>query len=543
MVINLMKTGKFSNAIPALVIMVLLLTTQSCYYYRVNKTTEPVVVTVQKSQDAEKYIILHLGDNAWHISDITIGTDSISGKAFPLKGHEYYKTTDPDKPNRYRATVLHDQKDVLSEVHIYATEMANTGTVSVSIPVRAITRIDIYDKARGATTASWSFSIFGAAAGAFAIVTGIVFLLKESCPFIYIETGDGYKLKGEIFSGAVQPGLERDDYLLLDGIKSSEGVYKIKMTNEVRERQMVNLAELWVYDDHGGKSILTDKNGIAYTVANPVSPLEARGSSNIDILPLVQNKDSLSYLGNEKENDPSGIENIILKFPRPVNTNSSKLIIRAKNSFWLDGLILKIHRLFGERYSIYSAKQEKASGDKLRKWSLDQKMPLSVYIQKNNRWEFVDYFNLAGPMTLKDDILPVNLEGIDSDTVKIKLETGFLFWEIDYAGMDFSKNEAGQPVNVPILSATDNSNINVRDQMLNNDSQYYVLDEVGDESILTFNVPEQKTGKRTVYLHTRGYYKILRDQTGPPDKKRLKTFRKPGSVPAYSKEVFDSLSD
>ncbi len=28
---------------------------------------------------------------------------------------------------------------------------------------------------------------------------------------------------GEIFSGATQPGLERDDYMLLPGVASSEG--------------------------------------------------------------------------------------------------------------------------------------------------------------------------------------------------------------------------------------------------------------------------------------------------------------------------------
>ncbi len=64
-----------------------------------------------------------------------------------------------------------------------------------------------------------------------------------------------------------------------------------------------------------------------------------------------------------------------------------------------------------------------------------------LYIEKNRKWEFLDYYNIAGSVAFKDDILDISLDGVDSDSVKIKLEYGFLFWEIDYAGMDFSKNE------------------------------------------------------------------------------------------------------
>ena len=76
--------------------------------------------------------------------------------------------------------------------------------------------------------------------------------------------------------------------------------------------------------------------------------------------------------------------------------------------------------------------------EELLKWSFDQGMPLSVYLQTETGLKFVDYFNLPGPMADKEDILNIDLSGIHSDKINLKLVTGVLFWDIDYVGMDFT---------------------------------------------------------------------------------------------------------
>ena len=239
--------------------------------------------------------------------------------------------------------------------------------------------------------------------------------------------------------------------------------------------------------------------------------------------------------------DKDGINSIVLKFVKPDDASSARLMIRAKNSLWMEAVSAKIHGLFGERYNAFSAKREKVPGDELRKWQLDQKLPLSVYIEKNKRWQFADYFNIAGPAALRDDILPLNLEGIDSDTVTIRLETGFRFWEVDYTAMDFSLSEPLSPVRVPAETVTAGNGLEIKEVLEGSDDTYYVLDEQGDEALLVFHNPELKNDSRSVFLHTRGYYKVVRDQTGPADKKTLKSFRKAGMIPAFSKEMYDGL--
>jgi hypothetical protein len=534
---KILRMPCISKPVSWFIILSFLTMTNGCYYYRVNRSSEPPAYTISKMQDEHKYIILHIDDKAWQLSDIIIEQENITGTISELYGIERYRIVKPDAPNRYRK----DQSQILNEVHIYTSEFTKTGSTKITFPIKAIFRIDIYDKATGATIASWGFSSLGIGIGAAGVLFIIILLTKSSCPFIYSYNGTDYIFTGEIFSGATQPGLERDDYLLLPSIASTAGTYKVKITNEVHEIQSINFAGLLVIDHSKNSSVLIDKNGIPYSFNKPVSPVKAECTGGNNILPLIAYRDTLLYSGNETKVGKNGIDEIVIKFIKPENAQSSKLIIRAKNSFWLDVLISKIHKLFGERYNSYSLKEAKTPGIKLRKWQLDQKIPLSVYIEKNGRWEFVDYFNIAGPMALRDDILPLNLKGINSDTIKIKLTAGFLFWDIDYAGMDFSKNEVMKPLTVPVKTAIDNNNIDIRGLLLNPDQNYYVQKQTGDEAFLTFDASVQQENDRSVFLHTRGYYKILREQTGKADKKKLKTFRKPNSVPAFSKETFDLL--
>ena len=511
--------------------------TNGCYYFRVNRSSEPPANTISKMQDEHKYIIVHLDDKLWQLSDIIIEQENITGKISDLSSIVNYKTVKKDAPNRYKK----DESQILNEVHIYTTEFTKIGSTKITFPIKAISKIEVYDKATGATIASWAFSGLAVGIGALGVLWIIVLLTKSSCPFIYTFNGKDYIFTGEIFSGATQPGLERDDYLLLPSNASTDKTYKIKITNEVHEIQSVNFAELLIFDHPENTSVLIDKNGIPYSFNKPISPVEAKSTGNKNILPLVINRDTLIYSGNETKIGKDGIDEVVMKFIKPENAESSRLIIRAKNSFWLDVLISKLHKLFGERYNSYSLKEEKTSGDKLRKWLLEQNIPLSVYIEKNGRWEFIDYFNIAGPMALRDEIMPINLKGINSDTIKIKLKTGFLFWEIDYAGMDFSKNEEMKPVAVPVKTAIDNNNLDIRGLLINRDNGYYVQKQTGDAAVLTFDKPLQGESTRSVFLHTRGYYKILREQTGKAEKKKLRTFRKPNRVPAFSKETFDLL--
>ena len=540
---KVLRLPAISRPLAWIMIFSFLIMTSGCSYFKVVRPSEQPADVINKMQDQQKFIIIHLDDNAWQLTNIIVNDETVTGSISALVGHEKYKSVKPDNSNRYHKSKSNNESYILSEVHIYITEYSEAEKGRISIPASAIEKIEIYDKDKGATAASWAFSALGVAAGAFGVLLVIIALTKSSCPFVYAYDGQDYMFSGEIFSGATQPGLERDDYMLLPKVVSSEGTYSIRLTNEVHEIQSVNLASLLVVDHPDDISVLIDKTGKIQTFRKPTLPVSAENNAGRDILDLIGKKDSVYFSGNPPDMGKDGVETIVLKFLKPHDCNSAKLVIRAKNSFWLDVLFTKFHSLFGEKYNAFAEKQESASTAKLYKFLLDQKIPLSAYIEKDGKWESAGYFNIAGPMAMRDDILPVDLDGINSDTVKIKLETGFLFWEVDYAGIDFSKTEKVVQSELAATIALDRNGADVIDLLRAKDNSYLVLKEVGDELMLDFNNPSLQNFSRSVFLHTSGYYKILRDQTGPADKQALKTFRKPNRFPEFSKETYNLLTN
>jgi hypothetical protein len=513
-----------------------------CYYYKVNRTTEPAGPALMKLEGNNKLIILHSADSTWQFRNIATDGDSISGFLWKLQGHEAYKTTIPEINNRYKKSDSGDEFKVSDEVHIYVADNVQIKDGKAVFATRSVDRIELYDPAKGATTASWVFGAIGVGALIFVAIGVIVALTKESCPFIYVSDGTKEKFIGEIYSGAIYPSVERDDYLPLPNPEPGQKEYKIKMTNEVHEIQNTNLIELNVFDHPGDVDVLVDKYGNYQTTYDLILPAEAKNLRGDDVLELIKSKDTLSYYCDENIKDPPVTDGIILKFDKPGDSGTAKLRIRAKNTFWLDYVFARFHELFGKEYDCWVEKQTTDLARKMKNWSVEQKIPLCVYIEKNGKWEFVDYYNVTGPMAAKEDILSFNISEIKTDFVRIKLEFGYLFWDIDYAAIDYS-------INVPVVqriaqfeTATDNKDKDVKDLLKSSDMLYYVQPEVGDAVDMTFSIPAPIKESQTYILHSRGHYKILMNQTGDQQVRQLLAFRKKGHFPEFSNEIFREQS-
>jgi hypothetical protein len=136
------------------------------------------------------------------------------------------------------------------------------------------------------------------------------------------------------------------------------------------------------------------------------------------------------------------------------------------------------------------------------------------------------------------------MDGINSDTLKIKLDYGFLFWDIDYAGVDFSDNIPVKISKCQLQTASDEKGIDRKQELIVADTSYYDQEIIGNEVHLTFEKPANKDQSRTLLLHSKGYYKILRNPQGKPQIEVLREFRNPGRLPVYSREQYvKTISD
>jgi hypothetical protein len=512
---------------------------QGCFYYKVRKSEGPVQPALIKVQSDRKFIILHQDKQVWHFTNIIVNENTVSGTISKLIGHTKYTTTLPEGVNRYKKNGKKDESEVLNEVHIYITGSIQPTDIAVSFPIKSINKIELYDPASGATTASWIFSGLAIALPVLAI---IVALTKQSCPFIYVSEENNDKFIGEIYSGAIYPSLERPDYLPLPPPKTGQRDYNIIMTNEVHEIQNTNLIELNVFDHPKGTNVFIDKYGKYQTTGNLQSPQKATNLKEEDITDLIRQEDTLTYFGSGPEKDPALRDGIIMTFKRPVQANTAKLMVNARSTYWLDYVFTRFNELFGKEYDCWVDKQQTIPPKKMKNWMLKQNIPLSLYIEKNGRWQYIDYYNIVGPMALKEDILPLDISDIKSDSVRIKLEYGNLFWEVDYVAIDYTLNIPVKHSKAQFISAIDNQDKDVRNLLTTSDLLYYVQPEIGDAVSLKFTLPEPVDAEQTVILHSQGYYKILLNLTGEQQKKDLLAFRKKGHFPEFSNELFQRQS-
>jgi len=530
-------------------IVLFLWTLSSCTYYKVQTVSPVTVKAIHQYDSLNKYFILHQGDSAWHLSVFGHKEDQISGYLEKLPpDHVKYLYTEPGKGARYKNTFRHDESGVLDEVHLFVQDSLVPGFHTgdhITLNLSAITKAYVNKKDKGRTAGTYIASALGITVGVAGVVVLIVALTKSSCPFIYVKNNNDFSFAGEIFGGAVYSSLERHDYLPLPGFHSESKKYTLKITNGLPEIQYINLAELWIVRHPVNVDVLPDRQGIMHAVSQPEAPTEAISSASSDLLPLVTTKDQRSFLFDEEPSrtgDTCGFNKVFLTFSVPGKPDTGKLIVRAGNSVWGDYTYGEFTKLFGNKYNLWVKKQGKEPAEKNLRWKLDQRFVMMVYLETETGWQFVDYFDLIGPLGARDLIMPVDLtRALITDspdhgkTVRVKLESGFKFWELDYAAMDFSGDGNFTIDRVKPFSAITESGRKVTQALAQDDAHYYIQENTGEEGLVVFqDSPDQHGMKKSVFLHTKGYYEHVRNYPNPPDKKLLETFVVPGKFSRFS---------
>jgi hypothetical protein len=498
-----------------------------CYYFKVNTSSMPSSETILGMSDIGKTIVVHFNQKKWLLTDIQVRDNTVKGILNDYQMPPTLNPVRPDKPNRYLKRGLQNQSFLLNEVHLYLNEFADLGNHQVSIPVSSISKIEIYDKDTATTVGSWFISTIGIGAGVFGVLLIIVALTKESCPFIYTWDGENYTFAGEIYSGSIHQPLERHDYLKLP-TNHGQKPYTLKITNEVREIQHTNLMELLVIDHPENTDILIDKYGKIATLKKSVEPTLATNLAGENVTALVASKDNLFYQSNSNSIELPLKDGVIMEFPGQGKAKTAKLAIHAKNSIVLDYMLGQFHDMFGSAYSRYVKKQKNTPAEQMLQWSQNQGIPLSLYVERGENWEFVDYYNVAGPMKFKDDVLSIPLNGNENDPLRMKLEFGNFLWEIDYASVDYSSEVQVKSHTIPVKTAITEDEKDIAGLLQKPDNKYYTQPTMDNQAVVTFDMPELTEQNRTIFLHSKGWYEILREPEGKPDIEKLKAFRKPG---------------
>ena len=141
-------------------------------------------------------------------------------------------------------------------------------------------------------------------------------------------------------------------------------------------------------------------------------------------------------------------------------------------------------------------------------------------------------------------MIPVDLSETPGAITAIKLSSGFMFWEIDYAAIDYSEDEVFAIEKITPSKATDELGKNILAELNSEDGKYLAQPEIGNLATIVYNtVPLADQSKtRTYILHTKGYYEHVRDFKNAPDFGFLKQFKSPGAFPQFGMRLYKKIN-
>ncbi len=346
----------------------------------------------------------------------------------------------------------------------------------------------------------------------------------ESCPFVYSFDGQQYRLDAEPYGGSICPGLERADWVRLDGLEPSAGQYRLKLANELDEIEHVDELKLVVVDHPAGVAVAPGLDGRMRTIVAPLQASSARDASGRDIRPLLRAEDETFWVGRIEGRDPDKDEDLkdelTLEFPRPSGARDAKLVTSAWTTLWGSQAIRPLLETQGEALDPYLAKIN-AGGPPLLSlmgWFAREEMyVLQARVETGSGWRTRALVYGGGPIIAKEKAYALDLSDVAGDTVKIKLTPAAGFWMIDHVALDFTEDAPIRVTELAASSARDADGLDIRGALAAADGRRFVLPKGSRPAALEFDVPPAAPGlARSVFVKARGYYDILLDAKGAP---------------------------
>ncbi len=512
-----------------------------CNYYRIKSVPgeddQRLLTTVKAFNDADKYIILHWNGGSFHLDQPEVDAELMEIRGIPTEvtdQHRYGHASQLDKAYRYRKAY----QNPLNEVHLYlAPEVALIKDQPLRIPLQAINDVAESNAARGKTAGNVLLTVVGS----LALLTIIVALTKSSCPFVYAESDSGWAFQGELYPGNIIENAQRPDYLPLKGLKSEGDRYRLRITNELREIQHTDQAVLRVLDHPDSVAVVLDTEGEPHTISDPRPPVRALADGSRDVLEMIREADQQPVAFDSQKRESDGTRQLQMSFERPAGVKEAKLLLTLKNSLWLDFAFGQFYEKFGDAYPQFQRRQQSTSLEDASRWRREQSLPLTVYVSTATGWVKQAEVPAMGPLAFRDIVIPLDLDNTTAGPVQVRLQTGFKFWDLDRAAIDYSENSCVSSVVVVPDSALDDSGREVGEDLAQRDGRYVTQDRVGSVVSVEYPVPPRSDTGRSVFLENAGFYTYLRDYSGTPDVSELRKFREPGHFTRFTEERFNEM--
>lgn len=527
-------------------IILLLIAAQACKnFYKVSDKSNLSVVTDTTSiENMNRYFILRSGLNAYYMNNIILSKDrkSLTCSLETLPGaHTLHLRHGRGGKMRFKTN--EPEEAVTNEVHLYTQQDSNAvAGKNYFLSLNKVTKIEVLEKDKGRTARSYILGGLAITGGVFLVAGIIIAATKSSCPFVSAYDGNNMVLQGEIYGGAIYPQMARNDYIKLKMAPARDGNLQVQISNELKEKQFTDLAELMVVTHDKNVQLMVDENGKLYSVSEPLTPIAAT-VANRDVLPLVSKQQDDEYYSFDDTLNKTGINHLSLTFNKPSDARKAKLVLRLKNSYWLDVTYGKMTMGFGSYYNTFIKQQYNKPLADLKRWAKEQEMPLRIELNTGNGWQSVADITTFGPLANRETVVPLDLTAVAGNSVNVRLSTGFMFWDIDYTAIDFTNDATYEVSTLKPTKATDETGKDVTQLIMSADGKYMEQPVPGNAAVIEYAYQPQpdRHKTQTFILHAKGYYEHVRDYKGGLDLPFLEQFKKPDALSAYSMKLYKDI--
>jgi hypothetical protein len=364
--------------------------------------------------------------------------------------------------------------------------------------------------------------VAGLAAATVVATVGIILLTKQSCPFVYSWDGAKYTFDAEPYGGAITQGLERDDYSELEYLRPDHGVYRLLLTNEVDETQFTNMMELWVVDGPAGARITADEFGGLHDLRHLQAPIAATDRTGKDLLNWLRATDRLIWEPAPVPSPGGDLrDEIILTFRKPGGARNARLVVNAATGLWGSYMIKKMVELRGRDAPAWleSLRPESEALKEVHAWiSREDIYRLNVEVEEPDGWHVRGSIPPGGPFVAEDRVVPIDTSHVPGDKLRVRLRPPLGFWALNSFAIDYDDDRKLAVTRIAPVGARTSTGHDVLPELLTSDNQYYSMPSTEDRAEIRFNAPPEKPGlKRTIFLHTRGWYQLHLNTGHEPD--------------------------
>ncbi len=516
-------------------------TVSGCTYYRHTQNKQSNyyksdIASRWKQMDRSNYLVVHYGTTIKEIYDVEYNESNkeVKGRLRPLSGDalKLYKRIKEKNTSLARRGIGND-KLAAQQIHFFLKNVVSTpDSSSMRFLVSDIESVDALNPA----TALNVLLPIGLTLAGF----GIFLAIACNCPHVYVDNGSTQELTNSMYTGAKAPQLERFDYKQMPDYFSNSKDYTVNIVNELNEQQYTNMLELVVAMHPKNVQVIADKEGRLYSIQHPQLPLTATDNSGAAIMKEIIQPDQTPYKFNKTGN--TGFSEAYLQFAVPEQKQQQgKLLVRLRNTSWSGFVYNQFSSLFGKNYSRWVEKNKNVSKEEREKWMREQGIKMQVEIKTNQGWQVADEIDLIGETNFNSVVIPLTIPS-GSKVLDVRLRTGFMFWELDYAAIDYSAEATIETqVLKPVTAVGDNGRDYLQQLSFDDNSYMEHLGEKASTTVTFTNLLLNPALQRTIIMRSKGYYTSKEEFTGKTYRRELKKFKNPGELSRFSRSLYNDI--